>query len=71
MFTFSRYRQRIDLTLFAAILSLDELEGDELQPSVSDVAYLVSHSQITDIIDTRASVRAAEAQTEVHRLILA
>ena len=63
-------RGLLALTVFAAILSLDVLEGDELHPSVSDIAYLVSHSQIADIIDTRASIRAAERLPEVHRMLL-
>lgn len=63
-------RGLILMSLFAAILGLDELEGDELHPSVADVAYLAQHNQIVDILDTRASVRASEASTAVHALIL-
>jgi Fe-S-cluster containining protein len=63
-------RGLLALTVFTAILGLDQLDGDELQPGVADIAYLVGHSQITDILDTRASMRAAETSAEVHRLLL-
>ena len=63
-------RGLLALTIFAAILGLEELEGDELQPVVADVAYLVGHTQIMDILDTRASMRAAESSAEVHRVLL-
>jgi Fe-S-cluster containining protein len=63
-------RGLLALTIFTAILGLEELDGDELQPAVADVAYLVGHTQIMDILDTRASMRAAEISAEVHRALL-
>lgn len=64
-------RGLLALSVFTAILGLEVLDGDELQPGVADVAYLTRHSQVMDILDTRASMRAAEGSAEVHRLLLA
>ena len=64
-------RGLLSLSLLTAILSLDILDGDELQPGISDVAFLAGHTQLVDLFDTRASVRAVEDQPEAHRLILA
>jgi len=63
-------RGLLALSVFTAILGLEKLEGDELQPGVADIAYLVGHNQITDILDTRASMRSAEGDAEVHRMLL-
>jgi len=63
-------RGLLSLTLFTALLGLDEVEGDELQPGVADVAYLIGHTQITDVLDSRASVRAIEHSVDAHRMLL-
>jgi len=63
-------RGLLALTVFTSILGLTELDGDELQPGVADIAYLVGHTQLMDILDTRASMRAAESSADVHRLLL-
>lgn len=63
-------RGLLALTVLVSTLRLDRIDGDEFHPRISDIAYLVNHPQLTDIIDTRAVVRARSAEPEIHRLIL-
>ncbi len=63
-------RGLLALTVLVSALRLDRIDGDEHQPRVSDVAYLVNHPQLTDIMDTRAVVRSRSAEPAVHALIL-
>lgn len=63
-------RGLVALTLYLALLRLPELPGDELHPRVEDVAYLVHHPQLSDIIDTRAVVRATEGRPGLHASLL-
>jgi Fe-S-cluster containining protein len=63
-------RGLLGLTLMLSVLRLREPPGDELHPRVSDVAYLVHHPQLIDIVDTRASVRAMESEPLLHERLL-
>ena len=63
-------RGLIALTVFLALMRLDVVPGDELHPRLEDLAYLVHHPQLTDIIDTRASVRGFETSRDVHAALL-
>ncbi len=58
------------ITVFLALLRLETVPGDELQPRLADLAYLIHHPQLTDILDTRAAVRQHEGSTGVHAAIL-
>jgi Fe-S-cluster containining protein len=63
-------RGLLALTVFLALLRLEPVEGDELQPRLSDLSYLVHHPQLTDIFDTRAAVRGYESSHAIHAAIL-
>jgi Fe-S-cluster containining protein len=63
-------RGLLALTVLVSTLRLDRIEGDERHPRVSDVAYLVNHPQLTDIIDTRSVVRSRAAEAGVHAVLL-
>ena len=63
-------RGLLAMTLFLAVLRLEELPGDEMHPRLEDVAYLVHHPQLTDILDTRAIVRITDGQPRLHAALL-
>ena len=63
-------RGLLALTLFLAVLRLEELPGDEMHPRLEDVSYLVHHPQLTDILDTRAIVRSTDGQPALHAALL-
>lgn len=63
-------RGLISLTVFLALLRLEAVPGDELHPTVADIAYLVHHPQLTDIFDTRATVRCWDAAIGLHEALL-
>ena len=58
------------LTVLTSVLCLDRVESDEHHPRISDVAYLVNHPQLTDIMDTRGVVRSRAVEPDIHALIL-
>ncbi len=63
-------RGSIALSVFAGLLGLKAQPGDEFQPTFRDIAYLVHHPQLTDILDTRAVVRATAVDPALHRALL-
>ena len=63
-------RGLLALTVFLAVLRLEELPGDEMHPRLEDVSYLLHHPQLTDILDTRAIVRTTDGQPGLHAAIL-
>ena len=63
-------RGLLALTLFLALLRLEDLPGDEMHPRLEDISYLVHHPQLTDILDTRAIVRATDGQPGLHAALL-
>ncbi len=63
-------RGLVSLTLFLALLRLEAVPGDELHPTVADLSYLVHHPQLTDIIDTRATVRRWDGALGLHAALL-
>ena len=63
-------RGLIALTVFLAVLRLEELPGDELHPRLEDLAYLVHHPQLTDILDTRATIRSSDRSAGIHSALL-
>ena len=63
-------RGLIALTLHLALLRLGNVHGDEMHPRLEDMAYLLHHPQLTDVIDTRAVVRATDGQPAIHAAIL-
>ena len=63
-------RGLLAISVFLAVLRLQPVDNDEHQPRLSDIAYLVNHPQLTDIMDTRAVVRSRAAETVVHALVL-
>jgi len=63
-------RGLLSMTVFLALLRLEPVPGDELQPRLDDLAYLIHHPQLTDIFDTRASVRQHETSKGVHAALL-
>jgi Fe-S-cluster containining protein len=58
------------LTALLGALRLSRIDGDEMHCHVGDVAYLVHHPQVADIVDTRATVRAYAADPRFHAAIL-
>jgi len=60
----------VALTLLLGALRLPPAAGDELAISISDVAYLAHHPQITDIVDSRAVVHAMALDGRMHRAVL-
>jgi len=63
-------RGLLALSVFLAVLRLEELPGDEMHPRLEDLAYLIHHPQLTDIIDTRAVVRATDGRPGLHAALL-
>jgi Fe-S-cluster containining protein len=63
-------RGLLALTVLVSTLRLERIPGDENYPRVSDVAYLVNHPQLTDIMDTRATLRSRAAEPAVHAMIM-
>lgn len=63
-------RGLLALTVFLALLRLESVPGDEMQPRLHDLAYLLHHPQLTDILDTRASVRQYAGSTAMHAALL-
>jgi hypothetical protein len=58
------------LTVFLSALRLITVPGDEYSLSISDVAYLSNHPQLTDIVDSREVVHQMALDGRVHRAIL-
>ncbi len=58
------------LTLLLAAMRLPELGGDEMRVEVADVAYLVHHPQLADIVDSRAVVRTSAEEPTFHAALL-
>lgn len=63
-------RGLVSLSLFTGLLGLEDVAGDELQLQWRDVAYLSTHAQLTDVLDTRASVRATRIERPMHEALL-
>ncbi len=63
-------RGLLAISVFFSVLRLQPIRNDEFQPRLSDIAYLVNHPQLTDILDTRTVVRSRAAEPGVHALIL-
>lgn len=63
-------RGTAQLSLLLAVMRLEEAPGDELRATIGDLAYLVHHPQLTDVIDTRAVVRAFGDDPAFHASLL-
>lgn len=63
-------RGLLHITVMLGLLKLESQPGDELQPRVSDIAYLIQHPQLTDIADTRATVRMHSEERSAYRVLL-
>ncbi len=71
LFEFSSLdRGLVALTLLLGALRLPPAPGDELAISISDVAYLAHHPQLTDIVDSRAVVHGMALDGRMHRAVL-
>lgn len=57
-------------TVMLAALRNAEVPGDEEHLNVEDVVFLTQHAAFTDVIDTRASVRAVAGDPSIHRALL-
>jgi|GEM_PF-1615213 len=58
------------LTILLAVIRLPLSGGDEMQPQLADIAYLVHHPQMSDIIDSRAVVRTSAEEPAFHAALL-
>lgn len=58
------------LTLLLAIIRLPHIGGDELRTHVANIAYLVHHPQLSDIVDSRAVLRATAEEPRFHAAML-
>jgi len=58
------------LTLLLAVIRLPQIRGDEMRAEVSDIAYLVHHPQISDIVDSRSVVRTTAEEVSFHAALL-
>ncbi len=71
LFEYSSIRRGlVSVTMMLGVMRLEAEPWDDAHPRVSDLAYLLHHPQLTDIIDSRASVRQDRAGVELHRTIL-
>ncbi len=71
LFEFSSIdRGAVALTVLLAALRMTPAPGDEQSLTVSDVAYLAHHPQMTDIIDSRRVVHDMALDGRMHRAIL-
>ncbi len=58
------------LSVMLGVMRLPQQPNDELQAQIGDLAYLVHHPQLADIIDSRAVVRAMSDDVEFHAALL-
>lgn len=58
------------LSVLLGVMRLEPEPNDELQPQIGDLAYLVHHPQLADIVDSRAVVRAESDDVAFHAAIL-
>lgn len=58
------------LSVLLGVMRLDVLPHDEMQPQIGDIAYLVHHPQLADILDSRAVIRASADDAALHAAIL-
>jgi Fe-S-cluster containining protein len=63
-------RGLLAMTVLLAALSLDEVLGDEMAIQVADVAYLLHHPQLTDVMDSRGSLRRLALSLPVFEALL-
>lgn len=58
------------LSVMLGVMRLPARPNDELQAQIGDLAYLVHHPQLADILDSRALVRASSDDVEFHAALL-
>jgi len=71
LFEFSSIRRGlVAISVLLGVMRLESEPWDDEHPRVSDLAYLLHHPQLTDIIDSRAAVRQDRAGVDLHRTLL-
>ena len=58
------------LSVLLGVMRLAPEVNDELQPQIGDLAYLVHHPQLADILDSRAVIRATADDAAFHASLL-
>ena len=58
------------ITLLLGVMRLPTKPNDEMQAQMGDLAYLVHHPQLADILDSRAVVRASSDDVDFHAALL-